>query len=155
MFKGCSMFIVQRCVIWKMINDSLLLMFKGCSMFIVQRFVIWNIFDDVLIRNMIITQTLPQSWGTEGEETTKSRTRCWPQRCRPRCWNQILYTPWSFLKVVGRRQLRVEQWLDQLALEESGLEGVGSAHQGVGGVNEALEERASRQEKGKKRERKK
>ena len=57
--------------------------------------------------------------------------------------------------MVGRRQLRVEQWLDQLALEESGLEGVGSDHQGVGGVNEALEERASRLEKGKKRERKK
>ena len=57
--------------------------------------------------------------------------------------------------MVGRRQLRVEQWLDQLALEESGLEGVGSDHQGVGGVNEALEEKASRQEKGKKRERKK
>ena len=51
--------------------------------------------------------------------------------------------------MVGRRQLRVEQWLDQLALGESGLEGVGSDHQGVGGVNEALEERASRQEKGK------
>ena len=49
--------------------------------------------------------------------------------------------------MVGRRQLRVEQWLDQLALEESGLEGVGSDHQGFGGVNEALEERASRQEK--------
>ena len=57
--------------------------------------------------------------------------------------------------MVGRRQLRVEQWLDQLTLEESGLEGVGSDHQGVGGVNEALEEKASRQEKGKKRERKK
>ena len=51
--------------------------------------------------------------------------------------------------------MRVEQWLDQLALEESGLEGVGSDNQGVGGVNEALEEKASRQEKGKKRERKK
>ena len=57
--------------------------------------------------------------------------------------------------MAGRRQLRVEQWLDQLALEESGLEGVGSDHQGVGGVNEALKEEASRQEKGKKRERKK
>ena len=45
--------------------------------------------------------------------------------------------------------MRVEQWLDQLVLEERGLEGVGSAHQGVGGVNEALEERASPQEKGK------
>ena len=51
--------------------------------------------------------------------------------------------------------MRVEQWLDQLTLEESGLEGVGSDHQGVGGVNEALKEEASRQEKGKKRERKK
>ena len=51
--------------------------------------------------------------------------------------------------MVGRRQLRVEQWLDQLTVEESGLEEVGSAHQGVGGVNGVLEERASRQEKGK------
>ena len=98
---------------------------------------------------MTFTQTLPQSRGTEGKETTKNGTICWPQRCRPRCWNQILYTPWSFLKVVGSRQLRVEQWLDQLALEEKGLEGVGSDHRGVGGVNEALEETASRQEKGK------